>query len=109
MLPFRDNIVEDAWQRLPASKVLLGRARVRRLVEAAVRDWPMYQLGQCQSTDDREQLVTAYAKKLARDQYGSLMAILMIGLVTAVVRVLLEWWLLSSSNRVKLTRWSTEL
>jgi hypothetical protein len=109
MLPYRENIVEDVWQRLPATKSLLGRARVRRLTEAAVRDWPMYQLGQCQSDEQQEQLVKDYARKLARQEYGSIMVILMIGLVTALVRVILEWWLLSSSDRVKITRWSTEL
>jgi hypothetical protein len=109
MLPYRENIVEDVWQRLPATKSLLGRARVRKLTESAVRAWPMYQLGECQSEDEREQLVKDYARKLARQEYGSIMVILMIGLVTALVRVILEWWLLSSSDRVKITRWSTEL
>ena len=98
-LPFKQNLQHDVWNRLPASKYLLGRSRVAQLVERAVADWPMAQLAGCEDRDEQLLMGDAYAQRLARKEFGSVMVLLFIGLITALVQVLLEWWLLKNTYR----------
>jgi hypothetical protein len=95
-LPFKQNLQHDVWNRLPASKYLLGRRRVAQLVERAVADWPMAQLAGCEDREEQLLMGDAYAQRLARKEFGSVMVLLFIGLITALVQVLLEWWLLKT-------------
>jgi hypothetical protein len=83
-LPFKENLQHDVWNRLPASKYLLGRRRVAQLVERAVADWPMAQLAGCEDRDEQLLMGDAYAQRLARKEFGSVMVLLFIGLVTAL-------------------------
>lgn len=108
-LSFQDNLKEDVWNRLPASKYLLGRRRVAELVERAVADWPMAQLAGCNGNEEQLLMGDAYAQRLARKEFGSVMVLLFIGLVTALVQVLLEWWLLKNTYRGEFALWKSEL
>jgi hypothetical protein len=51
----------------------------------------------------------AYAQRLARKEFGSVMVLLFIGLITALVQVLLEWWLLKNTYRGEFALWKAEL
>jgi hypothetical protein len=108
-LPFKQNLQHDVWNRLPASKYLLGRRRVAQLVERAVADWPMAQLAGCEDREEQLLMGDAYAQRLARKEFGSVMVLLFIGLITALVQVLLEWWLLKNTYRGEFALWKAEL
>jgi hypothetical protein len=108
-LPFKHNLTHDVWNRLPASKYLLGRRRVAQLVERAVADWPMAQLAGCEDREEQLLMGDAYAQRLARKEFGSVMVLLFIGLITALVQVLLEWWLLKNTYRGEFALWKAEL
>jgi hypothetical protein len=106
---FRQNTKLDVWHRMPPTKFLLGRKRVEELVDLAVAGWPTDSLSHCKDSDEAMVLGDAYAQRLARDQFGSVMVLLFIGLVTALVQVLLEWWLLSPSYRIQFSWWQEEM
>jgi len=106
---FRQNTKLDVWHRMPPTKFLLGRKRVEQLVDQAVAGWPTDSFSHCKDSDETAVLADAYAQRLARDQFGSVMVLLFIGLVTALVQVLLEWWLLSPSYRIQFSWWQEEM
>ena len=106
---FRENTKLDVWHRMPPTKFLLGRKRVEQLVDQAVAGWPTASFSKCKNTNETMALADEYAQRLARDQFGSIMVILFIGLVSALVQVLLEWWLLSPSYRIAFAWWQEEL
>jgi len=106
---FRDNLRTEVWNRLPASKHLLGRKRIDRLIDRAVGAWPVPIFGNCDSKEERLLLADAYAHRLARAEFGSVMVLLFIGLCTALVQVLLEWWLLKPAYRIDFSYWKQDL
>lgn len=106
---FRENTRTDVWHRMPPTKFLLGRKRVDQLVDQAVAGWPMASFSNCENRDEMNLMADAYAQRLARNQFGSVMVLLFIGLVTALVQVLLEWWLLKQTYRVEFTYWRESL
>ncbi len=106
---FRQNTKLDVWHRMPPTKFLLGRKRVDQLVDQAVAGWPMASFSNCKDTKEAMMMADEYARSLAREQFGSIMVVLFIGLVTALVQVLLEWWLLSPSYHIAFAWWKEEL
>lgn len=119
-MKFGENIQADVWARLPATKYLAGRKRVRRMVERAVLAWPVDDITECFGVEpvgdwhkvDSGKLGKISAKlgnRIAYDEYGSILAMLFIGLASAIVQVLLEWWLIRSSHRIAFDLWSSEL
>jgi len=106
---FRDNLRTEVWNRLPASKHLLGRKRIDRLIDRAVGAWPVPIFSNCDSKEERLLLSDAYAHRLARAEFGSVMVLLFIGLCTALVQVLLEWWLLKPAYRIDFSYWKQDL
>lgn len=119
-MKFGENIQTDVWNRLPAVKHLAGRNRVRRMVERAVLAWPIDEITQCfgvepvgdwHKVDSHKlrEIAAGLGKRIAYDEYGSILAMLFIGLASALVQVLLEWWLIRSSHRVAFDIWASEL
>ena len=106
---FQDNIQMDVWQRLPPSKYIVGRKRIARLVERAVREWPMPSLSNCETADEQQMIGKAYAYKIAQEEFGSIMIMLFTGLTSALVQVLLEWWLAKNTYRIEFALWKSEL
>jgi hypothetical protein len=106
---FRQNTKLDVWHRMPPTKFLLGRKRVEQLVDQAVAGWPTNTLAGCEDTQEISTVGASYAHQLAREQFGSVMVLLFIGLVTALVQVLLEWWLLKPANRIEFAWWQEEM
>lgn len=107
-MTFGENLQHDVWNRLPAMKHLAGRRRVRRMVERAVREWPGTMMQICSGPQERQQLAEGLAAKVARDEYGSILVMVFIGLASAIVQVLLEWWLLGQYRR-DFIKWKMEL
>jgi hypothetical protein len=106
---FRDNLCNEVWDRLPGSKHLLGRKRVNRLIDRAVGAWPVPVFSNAENNEERLLFADAYAHRLARNEFGSVMVLLFIGLCTALVQVLLEWWLLKPGYRIDFSYWKQDL
>ena len=108
MMTFAENTTEDVWQSLGSAKHLLGRERVKSLTEACVRSWPHERMANTMPGRDLQLLAERYAEKVASDQYGSILAMLMISVVSAVVQVLLRWWI-DRNWRMKFAAWTLQL
>ena len=54
-------------------------------------------------------LTHSMAHRIASDEFGSIMVMLFIGLASALVQVLLEWWLTSDMQRSAFAAWKREL
>ena len=108
-MTFRQNTQLDVWYRMPPTKFLLGRKRVEQLVNRAVSKWPMAAFANCENKEEIEFAADAYAQRIAREEFGSIAVLLFIGLVTALVQVLLEWWLLKPAYRIEFVYWKDSL
>lgn len=97
-LPPDENIYEDVWQSLGPAKFLLGRGVVRRMTDRVLVRWnpELLAASNGQAYDDQ---LEATARQAAEDTFGSVLVLLFIGLATAIVQVLLEWWLLDDFHR----------
>jgi hypothetical protein len=72
-----------------------------RLVEWAVEEFPT----DC-PPDKAEEVLRARLKIRIRKQYGSVMAMILIGvLVNVITRLILEWWFEKKSHRVLMEGW----
>ena len=72
-----------------------------RLVEWAVEEFPT----DC-PPDKAEEVLRARLKVRIRKQYGSVMAMILIGvLVNVITRLILEWWFEKKSHRVLMEGW----
>lgn len=120
LLPWRHSLKEDVWQRLGPRKYIMGRRRIDRLVERAIRRWPQELPSGCWKTTqhggleliDRngiDSMTQAMAQKIGQEEFGSIMVMLFISLASALVQVLLEWWLSSEEQRTAFQAWKQEL
>jgi hypothetical protein len=109
MMNFRDNLRTEVWNRLPASKFILGRRRINKLMDRAIAGWPTPVFSNCENKEDRTIHADAYAFRIAQEEFGSIMVMLFIGLATALVQVLLEWWLLKPAYRIDFSYWKQDL
>lgn len=92
-LTFEGNTTEDVWQSLGAVRLIFGRQRIKTLTEACVRSWPHELFARCGTQDELDLVASEYAEQIAEQQYGSLLSMLFVGVVSAVVQVLLKWWI----------------
>ena len=97
--PLKDYVARRGGMRLAM------HARLRdQLVDAAVADWPIG----C-DPDKVEEVVVARLRLRVRNQYGSIMAMLLISVVANIVgRLVLEWWRKRHSHRVLLEGWAMQ-
>jgi hypothetical protein len=94
--PLKDFVARKGGNRL----ALHGSLR-DKLVEWAVEEFPV----DC-SADRAEEVLKARLKVRIRRQYGSVMAMILIGvLVNVITRLVLEWWFERRSHRVLMEGW----
>jgi hypothetical protein len=93
-------------------KHLVPRERIDELVDQAIRNWPSEVLTQCRDDDDFAEVMQANVGSLRRriraNDYGFLWTILLSALASAVIELLLKWWLERRANRVLLLVWRQE-
>ena len=103
----RDAITQYVWDELPARKFLAGRARVNRLVERTLRDWPIGVLRQCD--DGEAQVVATYlARSIERREraevgMGFFAMVILSAIVSEIVKIILRRWMESSEGRLEIT------
>jgi hypothetical protein len=75
-----------------------------RLIEQIVSDWPVG----C-PPEKLEEVIRARVSLRLRERYGSVVAVLLLSaLANIVIRLVLDWWFSSESNRVVMAGWVSE-
>ena len=94
--PLKEYVIRHGGVRLS----MHGGVR-DRLVEMAVEEFPI------DAPDERKvEVLVARLRRRASDQYGSILAMLLIGvLVNLVSRVIVEWWKRNHSHKVLMYGW----
>ncbi len=112
-----EDLCDYVQRQLPLRAKLLGKQRLDAVTMSAIRHWPAEQLlAGCSSEDGGEAVgrtaIAVFGECRSADpkRYGSVvLSMLLMWLASAVVQMLLKWWLERSSNRVKMTAWQQEL
>ena len=113
------SLQDHVWRRLGPRRLIAGRKTVADLVQLAVENWPAELLNMCRDEEQRrivsEEVVRSIKRvhTAASPQDNTTMGILWVFLLqavaSAVVNIILKWWLESASNRVFLVCWRKEL
>jgi hypothetical protein len=91
-----EELIADVWDSLPMRKHLLGRERVGRIVERALKEWPIPVLYQC---DAQQTQVVAkhFAKRLERQEreygMGFIASIILAAIISEIVKKIVQRWL----------------
>jgi hypothetical protein len=100
----RDELVADVWDSLPMRKHLLGRERVGRIVERALREWPIPVLYQCDAKQT-EVVAKHFARRLERQEreygMGFLASIILAAIISEIVKILIRRWLENRSEMME--------
>lgn len=101
--------------RLPLRARLVGKERLNDIVLMAVTEWPIEPLMACgRGGDVEEKLLDGVSASVSRTyesvhgsdkRYGFLWAFVLSSVVSAIVQLVLEWWLSRPANRVKMAAW----
>lgn len=98
----RHELADIVYGRLPWRLRLASRDVVARVVEDAVRLWPVPVLQQCDA-GETEVVGTFLARSLRRRQHnygtGILLTIILSAVISEVVKILIRWWLENRQNR----------
>jgi hypothetical protein len=103
-----EELKEYVRSRVPVRAALVGRSGLDGLVEDAVAEWPISPLMECAHGTSMERKVLdglSARVRLRRQRYGFIWSLLLASALSAVIRIILEWWLSRSANRVKLAGW----
>jgi len=100
----RDELTADVWDSLPMRKHLLGRERVGRIVERALREWPIPVLYQCDA--GQTQIVAKhFARRLERQEreygMGFLASIILATIISEIVKKIVQRWLDNRSEMLE--------
>jgi UbiD family decarboxylase len=92
----REELVADVWDSLPVRKHLIGRERVGRIVERALKQWPIPVLYQCDA--GQTQIVAKhFARRLERQEreygMGFLASIILAAIISEIVKKIVQRWL----------------
>lgn len=98
----RNELADYVYSELPWRLRIAGRDVVGRVVDDAVRLWPVPVLRQCDAGE--AQVVGSFlARSLKRrqQQYGMgiILTLVLSALISEAVKILLRWWLERRENR----------
>lgn len=112
------DLKKHVWRKLGPRKWLVGREQVDLFTQLAVEGWPSDYLQVADSEIERD----VVAKNLLADvkrmhqavggygeqEYGMIWMFLLSAVASAVIQVVLKWWLERRVNRVMLLVWQQE-
>lgn len=114
-----DELKQYAWNRLGVRKHLAGRKAVFDLVEAAVQNWEPEYLRHCDTEQSRESYAVALLGHVKRvyqvggdygnAEYGFIWVFILSSIASALIRILIEWWLNRKENQVFMDEMKAEL
>lgn len=104
------QIQNYVWRRIGVRRLVAGRKRIDELVEAAVANWDSQAVA---NAKDHTQLAVVAESMIVGvkrthqmlgdhqiEEYGFIWAILLQALASAVIQILIKWWLESRENRL---------
>lgn len=110
-----EELCEYVRSRLPLRARLVGKERLNDLVLIAVTEWPIEPLMSCaRGSGSEEKILDGISASVARTyetvhgsekKYGFLWAFVLSSVVSAIVQLVLQWWLERVSHRVKMVSW----
>lgn len=99
-------------------RIIAGRDAVDELVEAAVANWDGECLSNARDNKEREIVAAGILTAMKRthqmlgksgEEYGFVWIILLQALASAVLQILIKWWLESAENRMNIAAMQREL
>lgn len=112
------DLKEHVWRRLGPRKWLVGRSQIDLLTQLTVENWHSEYMQAADSDVERQvvannmladikrvhQAVGGYGER----EYGMIWMFLLSAVASAVIQVVLRWWLERRANRVMLMVWQQE-
>ena len=112
------DLKEHVWRKLGPRKWLVGRQQVDLLTQLAVENWQTEYYNAAGSDQERaivaegtliavkrmHQAVGGYGDR----EYGMIWTLLLSAVASAIIQVVLKWWLERRSNRVMMLIWQQE-
>ena len=112
------DLKDYVWKRLGLRKHLVGREQVDLLTQLTIENWQTEYYNAADSDAERQivaegtliavkrmhQAVGGYSER----EYGMIWMLLLSAVASAVIQVVLKWWLERRSNRVMLMIWQQE-
>ena len=118
MMKTREELNAYVWRRLGVRRIIAGRNTVNELIEAAIANWDHECLSSAKDSKEREIVANGIVLAMKRthqmlgesgEEYGFVWIILLQALASAVVQILIKWWMESASNKVLLVAMKREL
>lgn len=101
-----EDLFDYVKQQIPARARLAGDRLVKGAICLSVQDWPSKELRSCSGDSKQSRLLTQstarWVTKTLRDSeknVGSLVALFLPMIVSAIVEVILKWWSLNNRNQ----------
>ncbi len=104
------DLKQYAWKHLGVRKHLAGRRAVDDLVEIAVQNWEPDYIRQCVNNGEvrnYEVVMLGHMKRMYQvggeygtAEFGFIWVFILSSIASALIRMLIEWWLKSGTNRV---------
>lgn len=114
-----DQLKAHVWRRLPLGKFMVGRQTADDLVQLTVENWEAEYLNHAQDDAARQAVCLSMLASVKRghqlasgkepQEYGFIWMFLLQMLASAVIEILLKWWLERASNRVWMVTMKAEL
>jgi|LakMenE18May11ns_1017448.scaffolds.fasta_scaffold9315655_2 hypothetical protein len=109
------ELCEYVRSNLPLRARLVGKERLDDITLIAVTEWPIQPLMDAQrGSAGEEKILDFMSRDVARvyeavhgsdKRYGFFWTFVLSSAVSAIVQVILQWWLSRASNRVKMAAW----
>lgn len=112
-----DDLAEMAFQSLPLRLRIVGRARVRDIVDETIYEWPVRPLAAAPDAAHAEdvfrvlpeQVQSSYLGRYGEKEYGFvILSVILVAAISAIVQVLIKWWLEKKLNRELMESWHHE-
>jgi len=110
-----EELCEYVRQALPLRARLVGKERLNDLTLIAITEWPIEPLMSSQrGSGAEEKILDGVAQSVSRvyetvhgseKRYGFFWTFVLSSVVSAIVQLVLQWWLSRPSNRVKMAAW----
>ena len=110
-----EDLAEYVRHRLPLRARMIGRKRIEDIVSTTIYEWPALSLsiaGGPEHTDAvfdalESQVLASYQNRYGDDdRYGfAIMTIILVAAITAIVQVLVKWWLEKKLHQDQMKSW----
>jgi len=100
-----EELVDYVCARLPVRSRIVGKDRIKSVVEDVVRKWPTNEL--CRYGDGVEEQREAIDRLGKEMRYGCPM--IMLFFLSTIISLAFQWWLSRRANRLKMAGWQYAL